>query len=163
MLDMVCLLFKDGLMNKSAHCELKLAGLKLSVLRREFPDSHDIWDGNWLNVIGECKTLELNVKASGPFLSVAEFADLLEKLKQVDASANGRARVQIMEPTLDLTFRASNEGQIILQVSLQADGHRQSTQCEFQLEKNIIDLAIVQCQAILQAYPMRCGAEAETK
>lgn len=31
-----------------------IGGFKLWVYGREFPESHDYWDGNWINVVVRC-------------------------------------------------------------------------------------------------------------
>jgi hypothetical protein len=142
-------------MNEPQSCHLKLAGFELTILGRQFPDSHDVWDGNWLNVVCRSQDARLKVKATGPFLNVDEIADLHSKLMQVSTREIDRLRVEIMEPTLNLSLSMAPEKQILLHVDLQPDGKKNSEHFEFSLNHGEIDVAIIQCQAILRAYPMR--------
>src|SRR5260370_41681997 len=57
---------------------LPLAGLRLWARAREFPESTDRWDGNWLQTIALCVYPGGEVVVEGPFLRTDElhnFAD----------------------------------------------------------------------------------------
>jgi hypothetical protein len=142
-------------MTDPQYCHLKLAGFELIVLGRQFPDSHDVWDGNWLNVVCNCQDARLKLKATGPFLTVGEIMDLLDKLKQANEGEISFARVEIIEPELNLFLSVTSDKQILLQADLQPEGKRQSVRFEFKLNQAEIQAAIEQCQIILQTYPMR--------
>ena len=34
--------------------DIKLAGLQIWIHSRQFPDTDDFWDGNWLNITAHC-------------------------------------------------------------------------------------------------------------
>ena len=44
---------------------IRLAGFQLWVHGRQFPDSQDCWDGNWLNVTAHCDAAKGSVWALG--------------------------------------------------------------------------------------------------
>ena len=136
-------------MTDQQYCHLKLAGFELTVLGRQFPDSHDVWDGNWLNFVCNCQDSRLKIKVTGPFLTVGEIMDLHGKLKQANGGEISFARVEIIEPELNLFLSITSENKILLQVDLQPDGKRQSERCEFKLNQTEISAAIEQCQIIL--------------
>jgi hypothetical protein len=142
-------------MTDPQYCHLKLAGFELTVLGRQFPDSHDVWDGNWLNVVCNCQDARLKLKATGPFLTVGEIMDLLDKLKQANEGEISFARVEIIEPELNLFLSVTSDKQVLLQADLQPEDKRQSERFEFKLNQAEILAAIEQCQIILQTYPMR--------
>ena len=138
-------------MTEQQICQLNLAGFEMTILGRQFPDSHDVWDGNWLNVV--CKYQ--NSEATGPFLSVGEIADFQSKLKQTKAGKIDYAEVEIMEPELSLALSNTADRQMLFKVQLLPDDKKQFEHCEFKINQNEIAAAIEQCQTILQAYPLR--------
>jgi hypothetical protein len=142
-------------MSKPNSCHIKLAGFELTVLGRQFPNSHDVWDGNWLNVVCTCQDAPLKIKATGAFMTESEIEDLQSKLVEAKSKTIDRIRVEIIEPTLNLFLSSTPEKQILLQVDLQPDGKYQSEKFEFRLNHDEIDIAIAECQAVLRAYPRR--------
>jgi hypothetical protein len=142
-------------MTKPQSSRIKLAGFELTILGRQFPDSHDVWDGNWLHVVCTCRDAILNVEASGPFLNVGEILDLQSKLEQASSGEIDQDRVEIMEPNLGLSLSKAPGRKITLHVALQPDGKNQSERFEFTLSQSELEHAIEQCRVVLLNFPMR--------
>jgi hypothetical protein len=142
-------------MKQTETCQLNLSGFELTIYGRQFSDSHDAWDGNWLNVYCKCQSVGRTAKASGSFLNVGEIADLQSKLARLSNSDLVSERVEIIEPTLDLVLSSTAAKQRLLKVILQPDGKMPTEIFEFNIDKNDLDLAIAQCQTSLRNYPMR--------
>ena len=60
---------------------VSLAGFRLWVCGRQFPDSTDYWDGNWVVVRAECESLASRTEARGPFIHLSELETWREELK----------------------------------------------------------------------------------
>ena len=136
----------------------KLAGFQLKVLARQFPDSHDIWDGNWLNVIGECNAEGSSVRAAGPFVSLSEIIALLKTMESLHSFSSKKGEVHFMEPELELNFEANSIGGVSFSVDFTPDNLSQSHKFIFDIDLNYLSDAISQCKLILETYPIR-GAQ----
>ncbi|MFM7150996.1 MAG: hypothetical protein ACKO23_14240, partial [Gemmataceae bacterium] len=62
---------------------IALAGLQLWVHGREFPDSHEPWDGNWLQISVLCEAPGCRVWTSGPLLMDSDLADWLNQCESL--------------------------------------------------------------------------------
>jgi hypothetical protein len=65
--------------------DLAIGHLELWVHRRELPEAHDYWDGNWLNVTARYRRGASTVAASGAFLHASE---IVEFASQCTAGGN---------------------------------------------------------------------------
>jgi len=52
--------------------DLQVGGLQLWIHARQFPDSEDYWDGNWLMVTVRCCASGAEVWVKGPILHLSE-------------------------------------------------------------------------------------------
>ena len=73
---------------------IRFAGLQIWIHGRQFPESMDHWDGNWLNVTAHCDQAGASVWATGAILDtigLLRFRDELEQLPQtLSANRGGR-------------------------------------------------------------------------
>jgi hypothetical protein len=133
----------------------ELAGLRMSVHARQYPDLYDFWDGNWLNVACDCIAPGSQVRADGPFIHLSEIAVLLEKIKLLNSRSATEAKIQFIEPTLKLEFKMDSKGHIDFHVHLTPDHMNQSHSYLFEIDQSYLPDAILQCQSILQNFPLR--------
>ena len=74
---------------------LALAGFRLSVLGREFHDSHDTWDGNWLQVEAECTADGATARLTGPFVRVDEIVRLASAFEALSDLSSRKQEVDL--------------------------------------------------------------------
>jgi hypothetical protein len=53
---------------------LKVVGFQIWIHGRQFPDSQDYWDANWLNVTAHCGANGASVWVSGAIVMVSDLA-----------------------------------------------------------------------------------------
>lgn len=80
--------------------DLKLAGLSLWVLARQFPDATDFWDGNWLHSLVRVETHGARVEAGGPVLRTDELCDFANQLAGLRDGMLDSAELICTEPVL---------------------------------------------------------------
>jgi hypothetical protein len=137
----------------------EIAGFKLTVVGRQFPDSQDFWDGNWLNVRCECKASGARVEAQGPLVHLSEIAEILNGLDALSEGNCKRANVDFIESELGFNFEVGSRGDIKFEVRLTPNILEQSHKFNFAIDLSYLPSAIGQCKAILEAYPMRDSVE----
>jgi len=132
----------------------KIAGLEVTVHGRQFPDSNDYWDGNWLYVSARCDGPGSYASASGSFLRVPELAAWLVALKQMSKTLSGKADLETTEPNLALKMVINKLGQIDLSVSITPDHLTQDHRFDFEIDQSYLAPLIQQLEAVLKEFPM---------
>ena len=122
---------------------------------RQFSDAQDFWDGNWLNVLCECKASGARVEAQGPLVHLSEMAELLKGLEALSEGNCKKANVDFIEPELGLRFEVGSRGDLKFEVRLTPNALEQSHRFDFAIDLSYLPSAIGQCRAILDAYPKR--------
>ena len=79
---------------------IELGDFQLTVHRRQFPDAHDRWDGNWLHVTAQCAQAGAIVAAGGPIVEAADLQRFRDELAAVQASRSGQAELSGAEPNI---------------------------------------------------------------
>jgi hypothetical protein len=101
--------------------DLKLEGLQIWVQGRQFPDSHDYWDGNWLRVVAHCGGNGASVFATGSIIHLSELNRWLVETEELLKNLNGEAKLACMEPALSVTLKSGSLGHITMEVSITPD------------------------------------------
>jgi hypothetical protein len=135
--------------------DLKLAGLRLWVHGREFPDSHDYWDSNWLEATVQCDGNGARVVARGPILHLSELDSWCREAEQLIERLAGKARLDCMEPNLSVVLRAASLGHLTMEVSITPDHLTQKHWFQFAIDQSYLPSLIADCRSILKAYPVR--------
>jgi hypothetical protein len=135
---------------------LKVAGFQLWIHGRQFPDSDDYHDGNWLRVTAHCGASGASVWAQGAIVMATDIARFGE---QCDAMLHGNscsAVIDPFEPELRVSLEAADSlGHIRAKVEITPDHLAQSHKMEFDVDQSCLPLIIEQCSKILQEYPIR--------
>lgn len=135
---------------------LKVVGFQLWVHGREFPESADYYDGNWLRVTVHCGASGAGVWASGSILMVP---DVLRWADECDLLATGEGREAQLapaEPELQVTVRrVDNLGHFTMRVQITPDHLKQQHSFDFEIDQTYLPEIARQCRAIAAAYPLR--------
>jgi len=136
--------------------DLNVAGFQLWVHGRQFPESEDYYDGNWLRVTAYCGASGANVWAQGAILMVTDIAGFGDKCAAMLSGDSKSAALDPLEPELKVSLEAADRlGHIRAQVEITPDHLAQAHRFEFEVDQSYLPGIIQQCSAIAQEYPIR--------
>jgi hypothetical protein len=135
--------------------DLKLAGLSIWVLGRQFPHQNDYWDGNWLNVRVRVEATGTTVEAQGPIIHAGELVSFMKELEQLDSTLIGNASLKCIEPNLDVLIRCDARGQATTTIKITPDHMTQSHEFIFSIDQTYFKLVIAQGKKIISDYPIK--------
>jgi hypothetical protein len=101
--------------------DLKLEGLSIWALAREFPNSEDFWDGNWITVHAHVEAPGARVAVRGPWLRSDEVERFLDRLEALNQELKGVAELACIEPTLNVKVTCGSLGHIQIAVEITPD------------------------------------------
>ena len=135
---------------------LGIAGFRLWVQGRQFPDSNDYWDGNWLNVTAHCEAAGASVQASGALLLLPDIARWASDAQLLHSGKIDDAVLHSYEPELAISVhREGRLGHLILRVELTPVHLQQGHWFKFEIDQSHLPLIVSQCRAIVKEYGVR--------
>lgn len=136
--------------------DLTLGGLRLWIHGREFPDSTDYYDLNWLVISAICEARGARVWLErAPALMTEELQRWLHALEQLLQGKRRRAALDPMEPYLNITVRdARPHGVWEVEVCLPPDNVNQQHRFRFEVSGEELNRLVQQLRGILERYPV---------
>jgi hypothetical protein len=135
---------------------LKIVGFQLWINGRQFPDSQDYWDGNWLSVTAHCGANGASVWASGAIVMVSDIERWATQCDALYESGQGEAVLQPCEPNLLVSLRSSDRlGHILMCVEITPDHMTQEHRFDFEIDQSYLPSLMAQCRSIIAEYPIR--------
>jgi predicted oxidoreductase len=135
---------------------LTVGGLELWVHGRRFPEAHDYWDGNWLDVTVHCTAPGASIWSAGALLRVPDVVRWAEELGQLHAGIDGVATLRSDEPNLTAVVRSSDgAGDLQLVVDITPDHLTQEHRLRFAVARSAVPELVRQCRALVAAHPIR--------
>ena len=107
--------------------DLRLAGLSIWVLGRQFADYDDYWDGNWLNVWVRVEATGAVVEAQRPIIHVSELVTFATELERLDTTLVGNASLKCTEPNLDVAIQGETHGHATVRIKVTPDQYNSIT------------------------------------
>jgi hypothetical protein len=138
----------------SVEPDLHSLGLSLWVQGREFPNSSDFWDGNWLVVRAEMRASGAYVERSGPILTTADIEQFRDDLSAMVDSLVGEATLSGMEPGLSLFLKMQKLGRVEAVVEITPDHLTQHHRFELEADQSFLPGLVTACDAILDRFPV---------
>jgi hypothetical protein len=135
--------------------DLVIAGLRIWVHGRQFPQATDYWDGNWLRVTAYCVHPDSIVRAHGPIIHLGEVVGLLRECESLHQTIHGSAALRCMEPNLAAELIAETGGRIKVKLSITPDNLNEAHSFESEIDQTYLPPIIRSCQAILNKFPVR--------
>lgn len=136
--------------------DLSVAGFQLWVHGRQFPESEDYYDGNWLRVTAHCGASGASVWAQGAILTVTDIAGFGDKCAAMLGGTAVSAALEPFEPELKLLIEATDgRGHFRAQVEITPDHLMQSHRFAFEIDQSFLPIIIRQCSTIVHEYPIR--------
>ena len=130
-----------------------LDGLSIWVRGRQFPDSSDFHDGNWLILRATMQRGETSVTTEGAILMTTDFERFRDQLAAMSDTVTSEATLSGYEPNLKVTLDAGRLGHIDGQIEITPDhlGERHSFEIEGWDQTDLLKL-IASCDAIMDLY-----------
>jgi hypothetical protein len=135
--------------------DLRIAGLSLWARSRQFPNHHDFWDGNWLNVRALAEAPGARVEVIGPLLRIDELASFAEQLEIVGREVAGEAELSCIEPNLGLKLSCNSLGHVEVKVVLTPNQLDQRHMFTFRIDQTYLSPMLTSCRRILDRFPLR--------
>ena len=135
--------------------DLVIAGLRIWVHGRQFPQSADYWDGNWLRVTAYCMYPQSIVRAHGAIIHLGEIVGLLNECENLYKTLNGQACLRCIEPNLGVELTAESGGHINVRLTITPDQLTESHNFTDGIDQTYLLPIISACQAILTKFPVR--------
>jgi hypothetical protein len=135
--------------------DLTIAGLRLWVHRREFPEATDYWDGNWVVVTAVCRALDTMIRVSGPILHLGELAAFLGDCEQLHSTLDGKAELDCTEPNLRVVLQVERRSHVAVTVDITPDHLAQEHRIRFDLDRTHLPSILTSCRELLVRYPIR--------
>ncbi|MBF0548668.1 MAG: hypothetical protein HQM08_29835 [Candidatus Riflebacteria bacterium] len=138
--------------------DLNIAGFQLWVHGRQFPDSEDYDDVNWLRVTAHVGASGADVWVSG---SIMQVNDILEIQRKCDALCKGDLTdisIQPLEPGLELHLhKADGLGHYNLKILITPNHLEQEHSFFFEIDQSYFIQIIRQCNDLINKYPVLYG------
>jgi hypothetical protein len=135
--------------------DIQIAGLRIWVHGRQFEDSMDYWDGNWLRVTAYCIYPDAIVRVHGSIIHLGEIAGLKRDCAQLHESLKGVAKLDCIEPNLSAKLEMHWNGGIGVQINITPDHLAQTHSFEDALDQTYLPGIIRQCDEVLSRLPIR--------
>lgn len=136
--------------------DLEIEGFQLWVHGRQFPESQDHYDGDWLRVTVHCGARGADVWAAGSLLTVTELDAFGKECEELLGGRIDTARLDPLEPALDVVIARSDLlGHFTPAVNITPDHLKQEHRFEFETDQTYIREVVAECQAIIKKYEIR--------
>jgi len=135
---------------------IELGGFQIWVHRRQFPDVHDRWDGNWLHVTAQCAQAGAIVAAGGPILDAADLQRFRDQLVAIHGTPSGQAELSGAEPNIRVRVGANGAlGHLRVRIELTPDSQAQGHWFEYVIDLGDLADTIRQLDTVLELFPVR--------
>lgn len=135
---------------------LTIAGFSAWVHRRQFPDSTDHWDGNWLDVTARMKRHNAHVWVSGALLTTMDLAAWRDGCERLLGGGAEKASLEPVEPELEVAMSKTDAGgHIEMRVEITPDHLHQKHSFRVEIDLSYLPGLIQELDSILDAYPVR--------
>jgi len=135
--------------------DLTIAGLRVWVHGRQFPEATDYWDGNWLRVTARCNYPGSSVRVHGAIIHLGELVGLLRGCERLYETLTGRAELACIEPNLRVTLNAETGGHIQVCISITPDHLSENHSFTDGFDQTFLPPIIAACKRILDQFPVR--------
>ena len=134
--------------------DLKISGLAIWIDGRQFPESDDYWDANWLILRVRMEATGATVKCVGAILMTTNFEGFRDQLRTLYNDLEGTAKLAGLEPDLKLTLSGKGLGRIDAEVEITPDHLSQFHRFDFELDQSYLPDILSALDRLLEKYPV---------
>lgn len=136
--------------------DLSIKDLHLWIQGRQFPESNEYYDGNWLNVTVHCNLYSASIWLDGPILLVMDIEGFGKQCEAMSRGEVTSVRLYPLEPELGLLLEPADRlGHIRVEVTMHLEQFTQSHNVHFEIDQSYLPSIAKQCFDIVQKYPIR--------
>ena len=150
---------KKNNINKMGAADISILGLEIWIHKREFPNSTEYWDANWLLSTARCCADNAWVITEGPFIHLSEIKNWLKDLEKLNQTLEGKANLACLEEYVYVEIKIEDDEQISLEVHITPNHMTQNHLFRFEIDKSYLPVLISQCKIILQNYPIKADRD----
>ena len=140
--------------------DLTLAGLSIWARSREFSESDDYWDGNWIDIRARVEAPGAFVETSGPWVRSDEIAAFAEELEVLYRDLRGAAEFRCVEPMLGARVVVGVRGNVEVTIEITPDHLAQSHRFEFAIDQSYLGATLSGCRRLLARFPVKGSSTA---
>ncbi|MFN8220483.1 MAG: hypothetical protein U0S12_10195 [Fimbriimonadales bacterium] len=123
---------------------------------RQYPESEDFYDGNWLVAKAHAGAAGASVWVEGPILLVQDVAKFVAECEAIYRGEAPSATLEPAEPELKVVLEVSDgPGHFRVRVEITPDPLRQAHCFEFEIDQSDLPGIVAQGLTILREYPVR--------
>ena len=134
---------------------IHFSGLKMWISGRQFPNSSDYWDGNWLNATACCESMASLVWTQGSIIHLSEIDKWLNALKELNRTVHGEAELPCIETELRAKVVLDELGNGCLTVNITPNNLEESHRFTFEVDQSFLPGVIRSLESVLDRYPIR--------
>ena len=134
---------------------IKIAGLQIWIHGRQYAESEDYWDGNWLRITAHCGAAGAEVWVSGAILHLSEIESWLQGLEKMNTNLSGGAALDCMEPELKIEMQIESLGHILMKVEITPDNIKQFHSFEFETDQSYLPILIKNLKEVLGKHTIK--------
>jgi hypothetical protein len=135
--------------------DVVFAGFRLWVFGRQFPDSRDYWDGNWVVAKAVCDSHASRVEARGSFIHLPELSAWRKALRKLHRRVEGEAELKCMEPNLSTRVVLDKRGTGTFTVHITPDHMTEAHQFTFDVDQSYLPTVVDQLTVLLKRHHVR--------
>ena len=134
--------------------DIKLSGFQLWIHNRQYPESDDYWDGNWLRATAHCGSDGASVTVTGAIIRSPEVLELKKAFEQLSSSLQGAKQIECLEPYLKFDLQMESLGNTVFSVFITPDHLTQQHSFIFSIDQSYFSSMIESCTKILKRFPI---------
>lgn len=135
--------------------DLIIEKLKIWINGRQFPDSADYWDANWMNINARYDSVTSFVETSGSIVHLSQIRSFLESSEKALQGHTQIIELPAIEPNIGLKLELDKLGHIKGELSITHDHLSEKHQYTFDMDQSYLPDLISQCKAIFVKYPIK--------
>jgi len=132
--------------------DLAIAGLHIWIHGRQYPDSSDFDDMNWLRVTAYCIYPNAMVRTHGSIIQLSELSTLLKECEHLYKTLQGKAELRCLEPNLGVELVSETLGHIKVLLSITPDNHTESHRFFDGIDQSYLPPLIASIRTILKRF-----------
>jgi len=134
---------------------INISGFRIWIHSYQYVNVTEYWDANWLNVTAECEANSARVLVSGSIIHTSEIERWLQQLELLYSNLEGCAKLECMEPELNINIQALKSGSMEMVVNITPDILSQEHKFTFEIDQSYLPELILNCKKSLEEFPVR--------